>query len=100
MDEYIPRHEAIRAAQLAYGDYEATRKALYEIPTADVAPVRHGRCPVCSGREVLAQDCDNGYSVEVDAESGEMTVWNGDTCLAAISIDYCPACGKRMDGAE
>lgn len=62
--------------------------------------VRHGRCPVCSGQEVLAQDCDNGYSVEIDAESQEMTLWNGDTCLAAISVDYCPVCGSRMDGAE
>lgn len=67
---------------------------------ADVATVRHGRCPVCSGQEVLAQDCDNGYSVEIDAESQEMTLWNGDTCLAAISVDYCPVCGAKMDGAE
>lgn len=100
MDEYISRHEAIRAVQLSYGNYEATRKAIFELPAADVAPVRHGRCPVCSGQEVLAQDCDNGYSVEIDAESQEMTLWNGDTCLAAISVDYCPVCGSRMDGAE
>lgn len=42
MDEYISRHEAIRAVQLSYGNYEATRNALYEIPAADVAPVWHG----------------------------------------------------------
>ena len=66
----------------------------------EVAPVRHGRCPVCSGQEVLSQDCDNGYSVEIDAESREMTLWNDDTCLAAISVDYCPVCGAKMDGAE
>ena len=53
MDEYILRHEAIRAVQLSYGNYEATRKAIFELPAADVAPVRHGRwvhegnCTVC-----------------------------------------------------
>lgn len=68
------------------------------LPAADVAPVVHGRCPVCSGKEVLAQDCDNGYCVEIDAEQAEMTIWQGDTCLAVISIDFCPNCGARMDG--
>lgn len=43
MDEYISRHEAIRAVQLSYGNYKATRKAIFELPAADVAPVRHGR---------------------------------------------------------
>lgn len=74
------------------------RSEIKALPTADVAPVVHGRCPVCSGKEVLAQDCDNGYCVEIDAEQAEMTIWQGDTCLAVISIDFCPNCGARMDG--
>lgn len=45
MDEYISRHEAIRAVQLSYGNYEATRKAIFELPAADVAPVVH--CHEC-----------------------------------------------------
>lgn len=69
-----------------------------DAPAADVAPVTHGRCPICSGRKILTQDCDNGYSVEVDAEQGEMSIWQGDTCLTVISIDYCPNCGAKMDG--
>lgn len=69
-------------------------------PTKDVAPVVHGRCPICSGRKILTQDCDNGYSVEVDAEQGEMSIWQGDTCLTVISIDYCPNCGAKMDGGD
>lgn len=68
------------------------------IPRADVAPVVHGRCPICSGRKILTQDCYNDYSVEVDAEKGEMSVWQGDACLTVISIDYCPNCGAKMDG--
>lgn len=71
---------------------------LHDILAVDVAPVVHGRCPICSGRKILTQDCDNGYSVEVDAEQGEMSIWQGDTCLTVISIDYCPNCGAKMDG--
>ena len=71
-----------------------------DAPAADVAPVVHGRCPICSGRKILTQDCDNGYSVEVDAEQGEMSIWQGDTCLTVISIDYCPNCGAKMQEVE
>lgn len=81
--------------------YEQIKQLLSEcgsIAAADVAPVVHGRCPICSGRKILTQDCDNGYSVEVDAEQGEMSIWQGATCLTVISIDYCPNCGARMDG--
>lgn len=81
--------------------YLQAAKVLREVsdaPAVDVAPVVHGRCPICSGRKILTQDCDNGYSVEVDAEQGEMSIWQGDTCLTVISIDYCPNCGAKMDG--
>ena len=68
-----------------------------QFPVADVAPVVHGRCPICSGQKILTQDCYNDYSVEVDAEQGEMSIWQGDACLTVISIDYCPVCGARCD---
>lgn len=105
MDEYIKRETVTNHLDdcmdtLWKPEIVALKCFVEGIPSADVATVRHGRCPVCSGQEVLAQDCDNGYSVEIDAESQEMTLWNGDTCLAAISVDYCPVCGARMDGAE
>lgn len=83
--------------------YLLAAKVLREVsdaPSADVAPVVHGRCPICSGRKILTQDCDNGYSVEVDAEQGEMSIWQGDTCLTVISIDYCPNCGAKMQEVE
>ena len=67
---------------------------------ADVAEVRHGECPICGGTQVLRQDCDNGYYVEVDAEQQEMSVWLGDECLAVFSIEHCPNCGAKMDGTE
>lgn len=80
-----------------YDAWDEIIDALENIPDADVMPVVHGNCPICSGQEVLVQDCDNGYSVEIDAEQSEMTIWQGDTCLVAISIDYCPVCGARCD---
>ena len=87
MDEYLSRHEAIRAVQLSYGNYEATRKAIFELPAADVAPVRHGRwalnkkygdyeCSECGQGDVKAMDFTN------------------------LKMRYCPNCGAKMDGAE
>nr|DAO70661.1 MAG TPA: hydrogenase/urease nickel incorporation protein [Caudoviricetes sp.] len=87
MDEYISRHEAIRAVQLSYGNYEATRKAIFELPAADVAPVRRGRwalnkkygdyeCSECGQGDVKAMDFTN------------------------LKMRYCPNCGAKMDGAE
>lgn len=55
-------------------------------------------CSVCTGKEILVADIYNGYSVEIDAEQSEMTIWQGDTCLAVISIEYCPVCGAKMSG--
>ena len=60
----------------------------------------HGQCPICSGRKILTQDCYNDYSVEVDAEQGEMSIWQEEACLTVISIDYCPHCGVKLDGGD
>ncbi len=47
MDEYISRHEAIRAVQLSYGNYEATRKAIlnYPPPTSRLYGMKSGCIP-------------------------------------------------------
>lgn len=90
MDEYISRHEAIRAVQLSYGDYEATRKAIYEIPGADVAPVRHGRWKY-----------NTNFQVWNCSECGENPHKGTGVVVAEENLPaYCPHCGARMDGAE
>lgn len=78
----------------------ALKHIIADFPSADVAPVRRGRCDVCSGKAVLTQDCYNGYSIEIDAEQQELSIWQGDKCLAYFHIDYCPSCGARMDKEE
>ena len=101
MDEYIEREAAIESIMSQPPDahyphwYADKIKAL---PAANVAPVMHRRCDVCSGKAVLTQDTDNGYSLEIDSEQKEASLWYGDECLAAFHIDYCPNCGARMDG--
>lgn len=111
MAEYIDREAALSLVRPDAPEDEkgavtiATAKKLVRdivrrTPAADVVPVVHGRCPICSGRKIPTQDCDNGYSVEVDAEQGEMSIWQGDTCLTVISIDYCPNCGAKMGGGN
>lgn len=90
MDEYISRHEAIRAVQLSYGNYEATRKAIFELPAADVAPVRHGRWKYNTDFQVWnCSECGK------NPHKGTGFVVSEENLPA-----YCPHCGARMEGAE
>lgn len=101
MAEYIERraaHDAVVDA-IWHGKRSmySVANAINSVPTADVATVRNCRCPVCSGNAVLTQDCDNGYSLEIDAEQQETSLWYGDERLAVFHIDYCPNCGAKME---
>lgn len=90
MDEYISRHEAIRAVQLSYGNYEATRKAIFELPAADVAPVRHGRWKY-----------NTDFQVWNCSECGENPHKGTGVVVVEENLPaYCPHCGARMEGAE
>lgn len=90
MDEYISRHEAIRAVQLSYGNYEATRKAIFELPAADVAPVRHGRWKY-----------NTDFQVWNCSECGENPHKGTGVVVAEENLPaYCPHCSARMEGAE
>ena len=103
MDEYIKREAlrdsvelidwySVRRGELITGA-ESSENALYKAndiysainnaPTADVAPVRHGRwecgkpCPVCGEDRFKGLDAD---------------IW------ADWEPPYCPNCGAKMDG--
>ena len=55
-------------------------------------------CRVCAGKEILVSEYFNGYSVEIDNILSELTVWQGDTYLTSIPIEYCPVCGAKFNG--
>ena len=93
MTEYIEREAAVKV----FNNFDAGRadsppftlltpeefaEYLYELPTADVAPVRHGRW------------VDNGIP---DSMLSGCSVC-GFTC-GSSSFFYCPNCGAKMDGA-
>lgn len=59
MADYITRHEALRTQQINLGDYCGARRALCEIPAADVAPVV--RCKECAN---FRQNAHGGYCNE------------------------------------
>ena len=98
MDEYIKRdavHDLVRSlTKYAWAspvrnerrvtvDTDDVQFGVDKIPSADVAPVRHGRwecnkpCPVCGGDRFEGLDAD---------------IW------ADWEPPYCPNCGAKMDG--
>ena len=89
MSDYIKREDAIEKCMTIQG---AGYKWLKDIPSEDVAPVRHGHWigteydgyadgfPVYS--EYACSVCGNHY----DTDDGEIT------------YKYCPNCGAKMDG--
>ena len=94
MAEYIEREAAVKA----FNNFDAGRadsspftlltpeefaEYLYELPTADVAPVRHGRW------------VDNGIP---DSMLSGCSVC-GFTC-GSSSFFYCPNCGAKMDESD
>lgn len=105
MDKYMKKSDVIayirkeaKEAQSAFEElggesgiiaeaFEDLANELEDFPTADVAPVRHGRwalnkkygdyeCSECGQGDVKAMDFTN------------------------LKMRYCPSCGARMDGAE
>ena len=87
MDEYIKREDVLRAYEEEQRRQGLWRfEALIEsIPSADVAPVRHGR---------IIETIENGRMKRVFSCCGtdftEMTCW--------MTPNFCPECGAKIDG--
>ena len=91
MDEYIKKEDIEQKIQDGLNNLVLGHDAIevlgmiYEMPTADVAPVRHGRwldgkCTVCGWEEP------------------DVCTWIGYDSEAWIETPYCPNCGAIMDG--
>ena len=76
MSDYIKREDAMRVKPFGLYDGVEFQKIVKAIPSADVAPVRHGRWEEY-GKTWWCSEC--GF------ETG-------------LRWDYCPDCGAIMDG--
>ena len=110
MAEYIERECAIEAVKHAWAKGLEPSQYLEIIPTADVAPVRHGHCPYCDvktndfipinhtveyGGIEIALNRQGMLRVRV-YESGQETFNAQDI----VEIKFCPNCGAKMDGGS
>ena len=84
MDEYIKKSYAVDAVLDVYCDTpdidlscEKFEAAIFKIPPADVAPVRHGRWLHRKNGVAYCSEC------EIDTVEDE--------------TEYCPNCGAKMD---
>ena len=81
MKEYITRREALIVLE-EMEDIESGFAAMYEIPTADVTEVRHGRW-LC-----------------VDTDTEQFFLCNRCKKKEYWESNYCPNCGAKMDKEE
>lgn len=86
MTDYIKRDEALYEVMRYFG-WCAAYENIKALPSADVAPVRHGKwnnhkdehvCSIC--KDVVIADWTYDYD--------------------ELVYDYCPHCGARMDGEK
>lgn len=91
MADYIKREDALE--QFDYydlGEYLTTqiRGMLMDIPSADVAPVRHGRW-----------ELDTAHTEEIYVHPVKCSVCGQTEVLEYETLTpYCPNCGAKMDG--
>ena len=80
MSDYIKREDALNALR----EYPVTKlkTAIRRLPSADVAPVRHGRWEVIDAEEPRRYGCSECKRLSWHMEN------------------YCPNCGARMDAKK
>ena len=107
MSDYIKREDAVRriavliAAEAESDGYEDqpmenyieyASEDLADIPSADVAPVRHGKWMKTGAypHRVYCSVCSRTYA------QAHWEVWKDGSLARA----YCPNCGAKMDGGD
>ena len=97
MDEYIDKELALSLIQPdAPEDEKSTvtiatakklvRSIVYRTPTADVAPVRHGRW-IDKGEYAVCTECGGRSGTQYDGVE-----------LIPLMTQFCQNCGAKMDG--
>ena len=66
--------------------FQAALLAVMSIPTADVAPVRHGEW-ASDETAVTCTACGRSYDIDFEIKQ-----------TVIRDFDYCPNCGAKMDG--
>lgn len=92
MAEYIEREVTLRTAHIMRPEDKCLEAAIANIPTADVAPVVHGRW--VSPHWNNSNYCCNCSECGGEAMHREYQ-WNSKGIYP-----ICPNCGARMDGEE
>ena len=96
MNDYIKREDALDIVahnnvngEITLNRYDKIIDGIYEIPSADFAPVRHGRWieSTIPCEQYVCSEC-GGAAWYYD--------YNGDVAKSK----YCPNCGARMDGED
>ena len=91
MAEYIKREDVKR---LVNNNFSGLLAAIDSIPTADVAPVVHGRWITWeeAGNDIPSP---HRHECSVCHDAAQVLINN-----IELLSDYCPNCGAKMDGAE
>ena len=96
MSDYISREELMNYIKYDYNQETFVFKYPYgpgNIPSADVAPVVHGRWE--------CEQLDNFRKFEVRCSVCDWVgIENYDSCVDPSVFDFCPNCGAKMDAEE
>ena len=85
--EYIEREALVKRLKKEECDCECLW-AILDIPTVDVAPVRHGEW-ASEETAVTCTACGRSYDTDFEVKQNVIR-----------DFDYCPNCGAKMDGKD
>ena len=90
LEDKLKEHIKKTESELMLGALSTFLRVLDITPTADVAPVRHGRwIELAMKGEYKCSVCGRGSKSENTFQLIPTVYWN-----------YCPNCGARMDGED